>query len=163
MKPTCQHLAGLGPIPPGRDVCEACIEQGGTWVHLRQCLICGKSLCCDSSPNRHASRHAREADHPLMRSLEEGEDWTWCFADEVTLRQSTDGEWQEVDTYLEAGLWYAHDVAERTGTFAPTPDEVTPGGFPLGAWAQEYRARRRAGTLDPEQAEALEAVPGWQW
>lgn len=163
MKATCQHLAGLGPIPPGRDVCEACIERGGTWVHLRQCLICGRSLCCDSSPNRHASRHAREADHALMRSLEEGEDWTWCFPDDVLLRQSGDGEWEEVDPFFETGLSYAQETAARSGTFAAAPDEMTDDGFPLGTWAAEYRGRHRDGSIDPEQAEALEALPGWQW
>jgi CPA1 family monovalent cation:H+ antiporter len=163
MNATCPHLASLGPIPPARDVCEACIERGGTWVHLRQCLNCGRSLCCDSSPNRHASRHAREAEHPLMRSLEEGEDWTWCFADETTLRQAESGEWQEVDTFFEAGLWYAHDVAARTGAFAADADTSADDGFPLGTWASTYRARHRDGSIDPEQAEALEAVPGWRW
>jgi len=56
---------------------------GSSWVHLRMCMTCEKIGCCDSSPNRHASRHAREVDHPIARSAEPGEDWSWCFVDEV--------------------------------------------------------------------------------
>jgi hypothetical protein len=63
--------------------CEDCLATGGRWVHLRMCASCGKIGCCDSSPNRHASRHAREAGHAIVRSAERGEDWSWCYVDEV--------------------------------------------------------------------------------
>jgi uncharacterized UBP type Zn finger protein len=59
---------------------------GGRWLHLRICLECGHVGCCDSSPNRHASAHARGTEHPIIRSLEPGEDWSWCFVDEVGMR-----------------------------------------------------------------------------
>jgi hypothetical protein len=63
--------------------CEECLKIGGRWLHLRMCLACGKIGCCDSSPNRHASAHAREPGHAIARSAEPGEDWSWCYVDEV--------------------------------------------------------------------------------
>jgi hypothetical protein len=71
--------------PPIAEVegCEECLRSGGEWVHLRVCLTCGQVGCCDSSPNRHATKHAREADHPIVRSLESGENWCWCYEDGV--------------------------------------------------------------------------------
>jgi hypothetical protein len=68
--------------------CEECLATGGRWVHLRMCQICGRILCCDSSPNRHASRHAAAEGHPIARSVEPGEDWSWCFIDETMFRLS---------------------------------------------------------------------------
>ena len=65
--------------------CEDCLASGGVWMHLRICLECGHVGCCDSSPSRHASRHAAAAEHALIRSLEPGEDWSWCFVDEVAM------------------------------------------------------------------------------
>ena len=83
----CTHLdhVRLAELPDAVDGCEECLKTGDPWFHLRICLECGKVGCCDSSPNRHASIHARETDHPLIRSLEPGEDWSWCFADDVAL------------------------------------------------------------------------------
>jgi CPA1 family monovalent cation:H+ antiporter len=63
-------------------VCEDCVREGWTtWVHLRRCLDCGHTACCDSSPRRHASAHFEETEHPVMRSAEPGEEWRWCFVD----------------------------------------------------------------------------------
>ena len=79
----CAHLAGLRPVPPRTpDGCEECLETGSQWVHLRLCLSCGQVGCCDSSPNRHASAHARKAKHPVVASFERGERWAWCFVDD---------------------------------------------------------------------------------
>lgn len=85
---SCSHLDQIAFVDPPADVegCEECLRTGGQWVHLRLCHTCGKIGCCDSSPNRHASRHAAEAAHPLMRSIEPGEDWTWCAVDELVFR-----------------------------------------------------------------------------
>ena len=70
--------------PPGRiEGCEECLAIGDRWVHLRMCQSCGQIGCCDSSPNQHASKHARAAGHPILRSVEPGEDWSWCVIDEV--------------------------------------------------------------------------------
>jgi uncharacterized UBP type Zn finger protein len=83
--PTCSHLGTIAvtELPESVDGCEDCLATGGVWMHLRICLECGHVGCCDSSPGRHASRHAAAADHPLIRSLEPEEDWSWCFVDEV--------------------------------------------------------------------------------
>ena len=72
-------------MTPNAEGCEDCLRTGGTWVHLRVCLTCGHAGCCDDSPNRHAAGHFRETGHPLIRSMEPGEAWVWCFADQVGL------------------------------------------------------------------------------
>lgn len=83
----CTHLDSVQflELPEPLPGCEECLATGDHWVHLRMCHTCGKIGCCDSSPNRHASRHYREVGHALARSAEPGEDWSWCFVDEVTL------------------------------------------------------------------------------
>jgi len=159
---SCHHTVRVKEQDPPLDVCPSCIEEGGWWKHLRQCLICGKTGCCDSSPNRHASGHYRSEGHEIVRSAEPGEDWIWCFADEVNLRQ-TEGVWEEVDLFFEAGVWFATQRAESAGAFEAAPDEVTPEGFPLGEWAAAYRQVHESGDLDPEKTATLEAVPGWHW
>ena len=87
MATECTHLdhVHVTQLPESVDGCEECLRDGTPWLHLRICLECGHVGCCDSSPNKHASAHAREADHPVMRSLEPGEDWSWCFVDEVAM------------------------------------------------------------------------------
>jgi uncharacterized UBP type Zn finger protein len=82
----CRHLDQIAVKPPPLgevEGCEECLKTGDRWVHLRLCLSCGKVGCCDSSPNRHASKHADEESHPIVRSLEPGEDWCWCYEDSV--------------------------------------------------------------------------------
>ena len=81
----CTHLdhVKVTELPEAVDGCEECLASGGKWVHLRICLECGHVGCCDSSPGRHASGHGRETGHPIIRSLEPGEDWSWCFLDDV--------------------------------------------------------------------------------
>lgn len=66
-----------------KTYCEDCVKTGDSWLHLRMCLTCGHVGCCDSSPNRHASAHFRHSRHPLMRSIEPGEAWIWCFVDQI--------------------------------------------------------------------------------
>jgi len=78
----CEHYDPDPSIGPATPVCAACTEIGGTWVHLRQCLTCGRTSCCDESPNRHATAHHRETGHPMIRSVEPGEDWQWCYVDD---------------------------------------------------------------------------------
>ncbi|MGH8928402.1 MAG: UBP-type zinc finger domain-containing protein [Acidimicrobiia bacterium] len=80
---SCEHLASApGAIAPlSAGGCEDCLLDGSQWVHLRLCLTCGKVACCDSSPRRHASAHAFGQRHPVVRSLEPGEDWRWCYSD----------------------------------------------------------------------------------
>ena len=81
---TCAHLTAITTIKqPQRRVCEECVKIDAQWVHLRTCQECGATLCCDNSPNRHATAHNRETQHPLIRSYEPGEDWWWCYPDEL--------------------------------------------------------------------------------
>ncbi len=82
---SCTHLdqIELTELPSSVAGCEDCLRVGDVWLHLRICLICGHVGCCDDSPNKHATAHHRATAHPLIHSLEEGEDWTWCFIDEV--------------------------------------------------------------------------------
>jgi uncharacterized UBP type Zn finger protein len=86
----CPHLDQIRNVKPSAKGCEDCLKIGGRWVHLRMCMTCGKIGCCDSSPNRHASRHAAEESHPIARSAEPGEDWSWCYVDDVFLRVTDD-------------------------------------------------------------------------
>ncbi|OMI34880.1 UBP-type zinc finger domain-containing protein [Streptomyces sparsogenes] len=78
------HLSMVRDVSPRTpEGCEECLRLGSPWVHLRLCLTCGHVGCCDSSPNRHARAHAHEEEHPVMASLEPGEDWRWCFVHEA--------------------------------------------------------------------------------
>ncbi len=82
---SCSHLdqITITMLPEQIAGCEDCLAIGSRWVHLRMCESCGKIGCCDSSPNRHASGHASAAGHPIARSAEPGEDWSWCYVDEI--------------------------------------------------------------------------------
>ena len=81
----CTHLDEISvlELPPSVEGCDDCLRTGGEWLHLRICLACGHIGCCDSSPDRHASAHAHAASHPIIRSLEPGEEWCWCYVDEL--------------------------------------------------------------------------------
>jgi hypothetical protein len=81
----CTHLdhVRVTQLPESVEGCEDCLAMGSKWLHLRICLECGRVGCCDSSPNRHASAHAANSGHPIIRSLQPGEDWSWCFVDQV--------------------------------------------------------------------------------
>ena len=80
----CPEIAAITKVKlPQVRVCEECVKTGDRWDHLRTCQTCGVTLCCDSSPNRHASRHARAANHPVIASAEPGERWLYCYIDEV--------------------------------------------------------------------------------
>jgi uncharacterized UBP type Zn finger protein len=83
MATTCTHLDQVGDVNPSSTGCEDCLRTGDRWVHLRECMICGHIGCCDSSPNRHATAHYRDSGHALVRSYEPGEDWWWCYVDEL--------------------------------------------------------------------------------
>jgi uncharacterized UBP type Zn finger protein len=85
MSDSCTHLDQINDVQPSANGCEDCLAIGGRWVHLRLCLTCGHVGCCDSSPNKHATAHFHTAGHPLVQSFEPGEDWVWCYADNVGL------------------------------------------------------------------------------
>ena len=83
MAGVCPHLLAIDSIvPPARLECEECVKIGSQWVHLRTCQECGVTLCCDSSPNRHASKHARTVGHPVIASAQPGERWLYCYPDD---------------------------------------------------------------------------------
>jgi uncharacterized UBP type Zn finger protein len=79
----CTHVGLIAPVTPNTEGCEECLRTGDTWVHLRMCLVCGHVGCCDSSINRHATKHFHATGHPVMRSIQPGEEWGWCYVDEV--------------------------------------------------------------------------------
>lgn len=81
----CTHLDQIREVKPSAKGCEDCLKIGGRWVHLRMCETCGHVGCCDSSPNQHATKHFHATKHPIMRSIEPGETWGWCYVDEVEL------------------------------------------------------------------------------
>ena len=79
----CAHLDQVADVEPSGQGCADCLATGGRWLHLRVCMSCGRVGCCDSSPNRHASAHARAEGHPIVQSYEPGEDWWYCFVDDL--------------------------------------------------------------------------------
>jgi len=84
MDQQCKHLSQVHDVAPKTpDGCEECLESGDEWVHLRLCLECGHVGCCDDSPNRHATKHFHGTKHPIMKSFEPGEDWGWCYVDQL--------------------------------------------------------------------------------
>ena len=81
---TCAHIGAIETVKTAKaHECEECVKIGSPWVHLRTCQTCGSTLCCDSSPNRHASKHARSSEHPVVASAERGERWLYCFPDDA--------------------------------------------------------------------------------
>ncbi len=91
MPDTCTHLDRIKDVTASGSGCEECLRTGSHWVHLRVCLTCGHVGCCDESPNRHARAHYAETRHPIMRSLEPGEDWMWCYVDGTVLYPAEGG------------------------------------------------------------------------
>jgi uncharacterized UBP type Zn finger protein len=81
----CTHRGSIREVTPSGAGCKECLEMGDTWVHLRLCLACGHVGCCDSSKNKHATRHFHATSHPIVQSFQPGEDWRWCYVDEVYL------------------------------------------------------------------------------
>jgi hypothetical protein len=79
----CTHLETMRDVTPRTNGCEECLKMGDTWVHLRLCTHCGHVGCCDSSKNKHATKHFHATNDPIIRSIEPGEHWKWCFVDEV--------------------------------------------------------------------------------
>ena len=82
--PACPHVLAIERVtPPNKRECDACVQIGGRWVHLRTCQTCGVTLCCDASTNRHASKHAHATGHPVIASAEPGEQWLYCYPDDA--------------------------------------------------------------------------------
>ena len=88
---TCTHLDLITTTAANTDGCEDCLAMGGRWLHLRRCATCGHVGCCDSSPNRHATKHVGQTQHQIVQSFEPGEDWFWCYADELAFELDSNG------------------------------------------------------------------------
>lgn len=88
---SCTHLDSVEIVDAPAEVagCVECLATGGRWVHLRMCQTCGRIGCCDNSPGRHATAHHRATGHPIIRSVEPGEDWSWCYVDELMFQLRT--------------------------------------------------------------------------
>jgi uncharacterized UBP type Zn finger protein len=85
MASECSHLDFVVTSTPNTAGCEECLAMGDSWVHLRLCRTCGHVGCCDDSKNKHATKHFGSTRHPIVTSLEPGEDWSWCYVDEVVM------------------------------------------------------------------------------
>ena len=82
---SCTHLDLIQAVEPASEGCQECLEMGDRWVHLRLCLVCGHVGCCDNSQNKHATAHFHDTGHPIIQSFEPGENWRWCYIDEILL------------------------------------------------------------------------------
>jgi uncharacterized UBP type Zn finger protein len=89
MNQSCTHLDRMKVVQPSAAGCEDCLRTGDRWVHLRLCLECGHVGCCDSSKNKHATRHFHATQHPIIASFQPGEDWGWCYVDDMVLEPAT--------------------------------------------------------------------------
>jgi hypothetical protein len=85
MADVCSHLDQIRypELPDEIEGCAECLKTGDRWVHLRECMVCGVILCCDDSPNKHMTAHFHESGHPVIRSAQPGEDWSYCYVDEA--------------------------------------------------------------------------------
>ena len=81
----CRHLDQAHEVHYTERVCPECVKLGDSWVHLRICMVCGHVGCCDSSKNKHATKHFKTSAHPIVKSIQAGEDWAWCYIDETYL------------------------------------------------------------------------------
>jgi hypothetical protein len=158
----CEHIEEVRTdwAPAPDPVCEECARAGeDTAVSLRRCLSCGHVGCCDSSPGQHATGHHRDTSHPMVQTLQPGQDWVWCYVDEMTMRD-IDGGWVEVDLFFEAGLGYMREHLEAGGDAAVDEGFTFGKGFPLGRWIAEMGRRREAGELSADQSRQLDELPG---
>ncbi|HEY9637529.1 MAG TPA: UBP-type zinc finger domain-containing protein [Coleofasciculaceae cyanobacterium] len=83
MSKNCTHTAQIHEVAASASGCEECLAMGDRWVHLRLCLMCGHVGCCDSSKNKHATKHFHATGHPVVQSFEPGEEWRWCYIDQT--------------------------------------------------------------------------------
>ncbi|MGB2753413.1 MAG: UBP-type zinc finger domain-containing protein [Pyrinomonadaceae bacterium] len=88
---SCEHFAAIVPVVPSADGCEDCLKTGDVWVHLRLCMSCGHVGCCDSSVNKHATKHYQSTRHPIIRSHEPEEEWGYCYVDDMFFKTLPDG------------------------------------------------------------------------
>ena len=87
MNQTCSHIKNIQPVTPSGNGCEEGLKMGDHWFHLRLCETCGHVGCCDTSKNKHATKHYHQTGHPIIKSFEPGEDWGWCYEDEIYIEE----------------------------------------------------------------------------
>lgn len=162
MNAVCVHADDMMEVGPPADGCIVCLAEGGEWVHLRQCLVCARTLCCDNSPGQHMTHHWEATGHPVMRSAEPGEDWTWCYPHDAVIRRAADG-WETYDMFLDMGMPFAAHHLAAGGSSDMDPELVTDEGFPLGAWFAHVRELHAADRLDARDRAAVESIAGWAW
>ena len=141
MATSCTHLDQVHHVEPRTpDGCEECLQTGDRWVHLRLCLTCGHVGCCDSSPNRHASKHHHATQHPIVQSFEPNEDWSWCYPDQVVLEPAE----------IEAAR--RHASSDSGDGEAQTGPAGRPGGLLRRVINLPYRNNYVVGVLDDDAA-----------
>jgi Zn-finger in ubiquitin-hydrolases and other protein len=91
MAKSCSHIDHTSSVAPRTAGCEECLQMGRDWLHLRLCLTCGHVGCCDDSAGKHATAHFQSTGHEVVKSLEEGENWYWCFMDNVLIQFENEG------------------------------------------------------------------------
>ena len=138
MANACTHLDQIRDvIPVTPEGCEECLKTGDRWVHLRLCLTCGHVGCCDSSPNRHATKHFHATRHPIVESFQPGEDWRWCYIDQVMLEPTA-----------------GRESADQAMVDPETSSRVTPGGLLSRLLGSRHRRNYVVGVLhDPGAAD----------
>ena len=153
----CDHVEAIRADWPAlsEPACDDCADK--SWVSLRRCLTCGHVGCCDSSPGRHANAHHESTGHPMIQTLQPGQDWAWCYVDEITVRP-IDGAWVQVDLFFEAGVAYMRDHVTGGGDPDVDADFTHGKGFPLGQWLAEMRRRDAAGELTGDQRSQIEQL-----
>jgi hypothetical protein len=104
MATRCTHLDQIQDVTPSGVGCEDCLKTGDEWLHLRLCESCGHVGCCDDSQNKHATAHFHATAHPVISSLEPGEDWRWCYVDKLLVSTGDDDDDSERDTSARAAL-----------------------------------------------------------
>lgn len=82
----CSHTGQAREVSYARRECPECVAKGDTWAQLRICMVCGHVGCCDSSKNKHARAHHQQSGHPIIKTIEPGDDWAWCYADNTYLK-----------------------------------------------------------------------------
>lgn len=130
MATTCTHLDRIRDVEPRTpEGCEECLKTGDRWVHLRLCLTCGHVGCCDSSKNKHATEHFHATGHPIVRSFEPNEDWSWCYVDQVILEPA------EIDAAIDS----SRKVAAASGEADAGRLAGSPGGLMSRLLDSPYR------------------------
>ena len=147
----------MQPVGEHKDVCEDCVLEGTRWVHLRECLVCGRTLCCDNSPRRHMRAHWQSVGHAVMKGVSPGDDWTWCFSHDAPIREAAGGSGHL--RRLRRGRRPGDGRPHRRGASIPRPDYFTADDFPLGDWVGYVRELHADKELDPADEEAIEAIP----